>query len=196
VFAVSMNLGAAQALWERSPGDARKKLDAAAGLARQAQGELTNLIQTLRPVQVEAKGLTQALREQTQSWEKQSGIGVIFQARGEGAGLAAPVQQALFRFAQEALANVQKHSGATAANVALNLGENEILLEISDNGHGFNVEAPHRGLGLLSMRERIQAMSGQFELRSTAQGTCLSARVPLQKPGLEKGPHPLKGEAE
>ena len=77
VFAISMNLGAAQSLWEQDPLEARRQVDAAAGLARQSRQELTGLIQTLRPVQLKERGLLQGLVEFVGEWERSQGIHVL-----------------------------------------------------------------------------------------------------------------------
>jgi NarL family two-component system sensor histidine kinase LiaS len=179
VFAISMHLGSAQALHERDPEQAWRSLDTASALAREAQGELSTLIQTLRPVQLEEHGLAQALRAHVQTWEKQSGIATSCQVQGSAA-VPHAVEQALFRVAQEALANVVRHSGATAASLILSLEPGGVRLQVQDNGSGFDPAQPQRGLGLRSMRERIEALGGTFTLESGARGTQLSAFVPLE----------------
>lgn len=190
VFAISMNLGAAQALWERDPSEARGRLEAAASLARQAQQELASLIQTLRPTQLEGKGLAKALRDYTEGWERQSGIAVVYQSRGDES-LPLEVEQAVFRVAQEALANVARHSGASATSVTLDATGGRVELQVVDNGRGFDPDGQNGGMGLRSMRERMQALGGTVNVESGRQGTRLLASVPFdlgargQRPGIE-----------
>ncbi len=111
VFATTMTLGAAESLWEQDPEAAREKVDQALALCRQAQQELSGLIHELRPVALEDKGLATALREYVERWSRQTGIEARTVCEGSRA-LALEVEQALFRVAQEALANVAKHSQA------------------------------------------------------------------------------------
>ena len=92
------------------------------------------------------------------------------------------VEQALFRVAQEALANVARHSDATAVEVHLAWEGDGVTLTVQDNGCGFNVGAAEgKGLGLQSMQERMEALGGALEVESApGQGTCLVARCPLE----------------
>lgn len=180
VFAITMTLGAAKALWEENPDQARRELESANQLSRQAQSELSTLIHTLRPVELEDQGLVEALREHINGWEKRSKIATIFQVEGNG-GVPKETEQALFRITQEALSNINRHSDATAASVILHFNSTQLLMEISDNGRGFDTTQEHKGMGLHSMRERIQAEGGQMEVVSSKNnGTRLIFSLPLR----------------
>jgi len=181
VFAISMNLGAVQTLWERDTATARVRLDTAMTLARQAQQELAALIKTLRPAPLEGKALAPALGDWIQRWQAQTSLETRYQVTGQGE-LPEGVEQALFRVTQEALSNVAKHSGAQKVEVTLALQPGAVSLRISDDGHGFDPAQPQAGLGLRSMRERLQALGGQLEIASGAQGTCLTVRLPYATP--------------
>ncbi len=178
VFAISMNLGAAQSLWEQDPLEARRQVDAAAGLARQSRQELTGLIQTLRPVQLKERGLLQGLVEFVGEWERSQGIHVLLRLP-TALSLSAEAEQALFRVVQEAFANVARHSHASAISLELRLEEGGLRLLISDNGCGFDVQQVRHGLGLPSMQERIQALGGTLCVESDAAGTRLNGWVPM-----------------
>jgi len=180
VFAVSMNLGAADVLWEKDPDAARARVEAARELVRQCQHELTAVIQALRPLQLEDKGLRQALADHLKRWESQTGVAVTFEAAVEGA-LPLPVEEALFRVAQEALANVARHSRATGVRVALTARDGEARLRIEDNGRGFERGRTPAGVGLDSMRERVQALGGELSIESGTGGTSVRARVPVKE---------------
>lgn len=177
VFAISMNLGAAESLWGSNAPAALEQLQSAKALARQAQAELSNLIQMLRPIQLKERGLVEALREQLKAWEKHSGAAAIYQVEGDGS-LSEEASQAVFRVAQEALSNISRHSQATAASVALVFKEGSLEVSIRDNGHGFDPDAVSKGMGLKSMQERIQSVGGKLNIRSTSAGTVLSLQVP------------------
>jgi signal transduction histidine kinase len=87
----------------------------------------------------------------------------------------------LFRVAQEALRNAIKHSGATTVSVHLKGARDRLVLTIADDGRGFDAEAAHGGLGLISMKERIEQVGGTLRIRSQpGGGTCLEVSTPLQ----------------
>jgi len=178
VFAISMNLGTVQTLWERDPAQARERLEAAMQQARQAQKELAMLIQTLRPVQMQGKGLVQALGEFLQDWQTQSGIHAEYQA-SEGFSLSDEKEQSLFRIVQEALSNAARHSGATKVHVALNAQGGQVIMTILDDGRGFDPDKVTGGFGLKSMRERVQSHGGTLEIRSGGNGTQITVTLPL-----------------
>jgi NarL family two-component system sensor histidine kinase LiaS len=177
VFATTMTLGAAESLWEKDPEAARVKMAQALALCRQAQQELSGLIHESRPVGLEDKGLVMALAEAVERWSRQTGIEVSTELRGSDP-LPLEVEQALFRVAQEALANVAKHSQAGHVDVILSHLEPFLVLEVKDDGRGFEPEsAMGRGMGLLSMSERMAALGGELLVDSKpGAGTRLVAR--------------------
>ena len=88
----------------------------------------------------------------------------------------------LFRVAQEAIRNVQKHSGMRRALVQLDEDSGSLRLRISDQGAGFDSEAADfsQGLGLLSMEERLRSLDGELFIHSRpGAGTCIEACIPL-----------------
>jgi signal transduction histidine kinase len=179
VFATAMQVAAAQALIERDPAAATSRLTEAAHLAGEAQRELTTLIQELRPAMLASKGLAGAIRDYAVEWSRQSGIAADVRAHGERP-VPLEVEQALFRVAQEALANVARHSGATRAHVWLAWEQGTQMLGIQDNGQGFDGAATSgKGVGLQSMRERTEALGGTFLVASRPGETRIEAHVPL-----------------
>jgi len=181
VFATTMNLGAAETLWERDPEAARQKVAQALAISRTAQQELSGLIHELRPVTLEGKELIAALREHVTWWSRQTGIAAGVVVQGEGA-LPLDVEQAYFRIAQEALANVAKHSEASRVEVTLSCSGDNVILEVRDDGHGFVLPAAQgQGMGLRSMRERVEALGGDLRVESApGEGTCVTARCGLE----------------
>jgi NarL family two-component system sensor histidine kinase LiaS len=180
VFAISMNLGAAQQLLDEQPEAARRRLDTAFELARQSQQELSTIIQTLRPVQLEGAGLVEALAAYTERWQLQTGITSEFEARGTGV-VPGDLEDALFRVAQEALSNVARHSGATRAQVTLTITGDRATLEVRDNGSGFATGEAAVGVGLSSMRERMSTSGGTLHITSDQAGTRVTASAPTTR---------------
>jgi signal transduction histidine kinase len=137
---------------------------------------------------VEDLGLVVALQRYVNDFVRRTGIKARFVKRRVPELLPQNIATCLYRVAQESLGNVAAH--AKAANVTLELigSGDEIRLSIRDSGVGMDVEAVHqrsRGLGLLSMTERVRLLNGSVELRSRpGQGTEVSVRLPLTKEQL------------
>jgi signal transduction histidine kinase len=176
VFAVSMQLGAARTMLnDQHP--AYGPVTEAEQLARQAGTELTTLIRQLRPPHLESKTLPEALQEYVADWSRQNGIASDVNVDGvSSTSLAA--DEALFRVVQEALANVARHSNARHVTVEVTNNENEIVLKVEDDGIGFELGQVEKGVGLDSMRERLEAIGGHLSIsRGTSNGTQVTAAV-------------------
>jgi NarL family two-component system sensor histidine kinase LiaS len=181
VFATSFQVAAARALLEKDAKAAEAHLTQAEELARQAQRELNVLIQEMRPAALEGKGLAAALRDYVRSWSRRAEIQVEVHIRGERE-VPLEVEQALFRVAQEALANVARHSGAGNAEVDLIYTADSLTLRVTDNGRGFDpAKDPGEGFGLQSMHERLAGLGGRVEVESSpGKGTIITCSCPLE----------------
>lgn len=187
VFAVSLQIAAARALIQKDTSSAESHLGQADELVRQAQKELNILIAEMRPAALEGKGLAAALREYVGRWSEGAEIPAHFRVRGER---EAPLEaeQALFRVAQEALANVARHSGANHADVDLSYADGNVTLRVADDGRGFD---PSRGsgggFGLQSMRERLVRLGGRITVDSApGKGARVTAVCPLEDPSKKE----------
>ncbi|MCL4263189.1 MAG: sensor histidine kinase [Anaerolineae bacterium] len=177
VFATTMQLAAARALLTSDARAAGQHLVEAEQLARQAQQELTGLIQELRPVALADRGLAEALQTYVADWGRQTQIEATVRVQG-ARPLPLPTEQTLFRVAQEALANVTRHSQARRVDLHLTFSDTAVTLTIHDDGRGFVPEAANTGLGLASMRERMAVIDGRFTIHSTpGKGTTVVAEV-------------------
>ena len=180
VFATAMQLGAARALLPDDDSPASQRLAEAERLTRMAQSELTHLIQEMRPVALEGKGLARALHEMAGDWSRQTGISLQFHLINEPV-LPLLKDQAMYRVAQEALANIARHSGAHNVEMSLGKKDHQVKLTISDDGNGFDLASPSLGLGLRSMRERVSAAGGTISITSApGQGARLEVSIPIQ----------------
>src|SRR5829696_425627 len=184
VFATSLQIAAARAMIEKDTDSADAHLSQADDLVRQAQKELNVLIQEMRPAALEGKGLATALREYTARWSEGAEIQADFRVQGERR-VPLEVEQALFRIAQEALANVARHSGAGHAEVDLTYTKSTITLSVVDDGRGFDPSrSPGGGFGLQSMRERLVGLGGHINVQSApGKGTRVESFCPIREKG-------------
>ena len=182
VFATAMQTGAARALLENDPGQAKTHLQEAEQLAQLAQQELTELIQELRPAALDGMGLVNALRKQAHSWTRQHNIPTQVRVQGDRP-LPLHIEQALYRVTQEALMNAAKHSRAGALDIHVAMNSDDVTLTIQDDGQGFDVaQVSGTGLGLYSMHERLAALGGSLQLESRpGKGTTIVAHCPLAR---------------
>ncbi len=180
VFATSLQIAAARALIERDTAAAEDHLSQADELVRQAQKELNILISEMRPAALEGKGLASALREYVARWSQGAEIPADLRVQGERE-TPLEVEQALFRVAQEALANVARHSGAEHAEVDLIYTASTVTLRVADDGRGFDpAQSPGGGFGLQSMRERLVRLGGHINVESApGKGTRVTCVCPL-----------------
>jgi NarL family two-component system sensor histidine kinase LiaS len=179
VFANALLVRAARKQLDRDPDAARARLQEAEQLAEQTQQELIDLIKALRPAALADKGLMGMLRAYAEEWSQRTGISVDLRAQGERL-TPLDVEEAYYRIAQEALTNIARHSGAMHAEMQLTWTDETLEMTIHDDGQGFAVEeSARKGLGLASMRERVEALSGALTISSGARGTSLEARTPL-----------------
>ena len=159
---------------------ALESIDYVLALADAGLTEMRALIFELRPESLEIEGLVAALTRQVAVLRAHHKLTVEADL-GEEPSLPLEMKDALYRIAQEALHNIVKH--ARASVVALRLAEeaNEIMLEVRDNGRGFDPASPFPGhLGLRSMRERVTKVGGTLTIESmSGQGTCVDVRLPV-----------------
>ncbi|MEU0393373.1 sensor histidine kinase [Streptomyces sp. NPDC006208] len=176
-----MLLQAAERTWDGEPATARRHVRTARSIAEHNLAEARRFVHDLAPADLaEGGSLEEALR--TVAARESAG----FQVDGTPVALPERVQSALLRIAQGALANVREHAGANAAAVTLTYLEDQVVLDIADDGRGFEAgEAPGgvRGHGLPAMRARVRQLGGTLTIESTpGEGTVLSAAVPLEMP--------------
>jgi NarL family two-component system sensor histidine kinase LiaS len=181
VFAIGLHLGTALSLLEDDPPAGARQVRQADQLAHQAQQELTALIHELRPLALQSQAFFPALSDYVATWGQQHTIATEVHIQATGI-LPAAVEDGLLRVAQEALANVARHSQARRVEVILMSDDERVTLTLADDGRGFNLEAlDGAGVGLHTMRERMQALGGEVTIQSApGHGTRIVARRPIQ----------------
>ncbi len=183
-----------------SDAERERRIDNAKRLARDSLAEARRSVQALRPQALEGSRLPEALAAEVTRWSATSGVAAEVETTGEARALHPEVEVTLLRVAQEALANVARHAGASRAGVTLSYMEDVVTLDVRDDGVGFSVPAngdgpaatgeangspPQGGFGLIAMRQRVNRLAGQLEIESEpGAGTAVSASVPAIPLGL------------
>ena len=156
----------------------------------------------LHPAKLKQLGLEAALGGFCREIESAYPIHVTFVAHDLPRVLPSDVSLCLYRITQEALQNIVKHSGADSARVDARAVDGEIILTVTDNGRGFNIDTTRtkESLGLISMRERVRAVNGIVEITSkVGSGSRIEARVPARaakaRPESERSAGAFAGNA-
>jgi len=192
LFSIRAHARAAAVLAAREPVDTarvRAEIEVVGELGAEAHAELRAVIDGLAPPDLEAAGLAESLRRYAVLAGRAHGVPVTFSA-GCLPALGPQSEAALYRVAQEALHNALRHAGASGVTVTLGRTGRRVVLQVSDDGHGFVTEQPSGGLGigLDSMRERAAAAGGKLTIRSDAKGTVVRMTVPFRTvPGKTGG---------
>ncbi len=157
-----------------------ESIDYVLTLAEAGLAEMRALIFELRPESLEIEGLVAALTRQVAVLRTRYKLTVEADL-GEEPHLPVEMKQALYRVVQEALHNIVKHARASVVALRLAGDANEIVLEVSDNGRGFDPAGPFPGhLGLRSMHERVTKLGGSLAIESVpGQGTHIGVRMPI-----------------
>lgn len=175
----------------RLAGNADQQARAPATFERAAEqlnkvlGEVRRISHNLRPAILDDLGLGAALDHLVHEYNDSSSAQASFAASPPGAGEGLPdmVNTVLFRIAQEALTNSERHANASEVLVGLREAHGVVELRIEDNGGGFDADGialhPQRGIGLRNMTERMEAIGGSLHIASAPGGTVVLARLPF-----------------
>ncbi|MEU1346365.1 sensor domain-containing protein [Streptomyces sp. NPDC005795] len=166
IVALSMRIGLAKQVLDRDPAAARQRLDEAQDGVDAALAELRHVVRGIHPPILTDRGLTGAVR----ALAADSAVPVTVELDGveDGLRLPAAIEAAAYFVIAEALTNINKHSGATAADVRIDRAPGALLVAIGDDGHGGADE--RGGSGLVGIRRRIAALDGTTRISSPSGG--------------------------
>ena len=158
-------------------------IDREIGALSKAIGEVRRISHDLRPALLDDLGLPAALEHIGNELAQRSGLKVSVSPRVHEEHLPELQAVNLFRVAQEALRNAERHAQASQIDILLDDSDHELVLRITDDGCGFDVKnvelSKDRGIGLTNMRERVERNGGSFQLTSQPGRTSLTASFPL-----------------
>ncbi|NYE35202.1 signal transduction histidine kinase [Nocardioides cavernae] len=153
----------------------------ALALARHALAEARRSMLDLSPSDLDGANLPDAVRGVVTAWSTEHGVRAEAVVVGDPVPLHPEVEATVLRIAQESLTNVAKHAAAGRVGVTLSYDGDEVVLDVRDDGAGFDVDAPTgpSSFGLRGMRQRVARLAGDLTLESRAgRGTAVSARLP------------------
>jgi signal transduction histidine kinase len=152
--------------------------------AQQNIRDVRRLIYDLRPAALDQMGLIPAFEEYAARFQKDHGIEITLQIADSHFRLPPDLETTLFRISQEALTNVARHAHASQIEMRVEHTPNEVVLQILDNGQGFDPQASLSGnhLGLWSMQKRVEQFGGCFIIQSQpGMGACVTVKIPIRK---------------
>ena len=152
-------------------------------ISQQALKEMRLLVYELRPLALEEVTLTEALQQRLDAVERRAGVDVQLVA-DDSLDLPDATEETLYRIAQEALNNALQHASPTSVVVSIQVTgeppEQQVILEVSDDGAGFDMSAfgDQGGIGLSSMKERAENLGGDLAIHSSpGEGTSVKATI-------------------
>jgi signal transduction histidine kinase len=186
VAAIAMRLNFARLLVERDPGRAKAELARLEDLAHRTVKEIRSMLFTLRPVILETEGLVAALNQHAGNLQENDGLPIEIDAERYVECLDTEAQGVVFAIIEEAVNNAKKHAQAMHIWVRLAVQGDVLIVQVADDGRGFDVEAVEgdyasRGsLGMINLKERAGLVGGTINIDSTpGQGTRITLLVPI-----------------
>jgi signal transduction histidine kinase len=185
--AIQLNLTVASQEAASTNGNLKRWLNETDQLAKQAIGEVRTMSYLLHPPMLDEAGLVHALKWYVEGFAQRSQVDVKLDLPIALDRLPTEVELTIFRIVQEALANIRRHSGSRAAEIALTANSTEVKLLIRDYGKGISSHAvdsnnafgKKAGVGIQGMRERVMQLGGTLMIRTADPGTIVEASIPL-----------------
>jgi signal transduction histidine kinase len=177
LFSASLVAEVLPKLWERNPDIAYQKLEELRQLTRGALSEMRTLLLELRPAALDEMDLADLMRHLANAFTVRSRLPVNLTIEGQ-TDPPSDIKAVLYRVAQEALNNIVKHAAASQVSITLRREENDILLQVRDDGRGFDPsQISPTSLGLGIMRERAAAIGAHIDIQSQpGDGTQVTLR--------------------
>jgi two-component system, NarL family, sensor histidine kinase UhpB len=161
----------------------RKSAEAIVDLSTQVYDTVRSLMRQLRPVALDELGLVPAVQYGIEQWQRRyPAVRCEFTAQGTLDGLDEKLNITVYRLVQECLTNVAKHASARSVRIAIarSAEPGALTVHVVDDGKGFEPAARGQGLGLIGLRERVEALDGTFAIKAApGQGVSIEVSIPL-----------------
>ena len=174
-----------QRFFDVNPDRARQELDALKSSAASTFSDVKDFIFDLRPMMLDDLGVVPTLRRYVESFQEKNGLPVPMTVTGVERRLESHIEVTLFRNVQELLNNALMHAQASQVQVSLDIGQDQVVAIVEDDGRGFNSEEAMDGstrtIGLSTLRERIQMLGGELNIQSSiGQGSRIEFSIPFE----------------
>jgi signal transduction histidine kinase len=150
--------------------------------AREGLDEIRRIVWDMQPEQIEKASLVEAVEELAARWSAENSVQVKMKVTGTPHSLTSSAETALLRISQEAMHNINKHAQAKNVNITFSFMEDIFVMDIADDGLGFDPSKTSNGFGLKTMRARIEELSGTLTIESErGGGTAIAVSLPIME---------------
>ncbi|HCR72105.1 MAG TPA: hypothetical protein DIW23_11725 [Anaerolineae bacterium] len=174
---IIMHLSAAK---HSNPELVQSAVQQAENAAREGLNEIRRIVWDMQPEQFEKASLVEAVEELAARWSAENNIQVKMKVTGNPRNLTSPTETALLRISQEAMHNIKKHAQAKNVNITFSFMEDMFVMDIADDGNGFELSKIQNGFGMKTMRDRAEELSGTLTIESEqGTGTAIAVSIPI-----------------
>jgi len=159
---------------------AQSEVQQAEDAAREGLSEIRRIVWNMQPEQFEKASLVEAVEELAARWSAENNIQVKMKVTGTPHSLTSSAETALLRISQEAMHNINKHAQAKNVNITFSFMEDIFVMDIADDGLGFEPSKIKNGFGMKTMRDRVEELSGTLTIESErGTGTAIAVSIPI-----------------
>jgi signal transduction histidine kinase len=174
---VIMHLSAAK---HSNPESVQSEVQQAEDAAREGLTEIRRIVLDMQPEQIEKASLIEAVEELAARWSAENRVQVKMNVTGTPHSLPSSAETALLRISQEAMHNINKHAQAKNVNITFSFMEDLFVMDIADDGLGFEVSKIKNGFGMKTMRNRAEELGGTLTIESEQGiGTAIAVSIPI-----------------
>lgn len=174
---IIMHLSAAK---HSNPESVQTQVQQAEDAAREGLNGIRRIVWDMQPEQFEKASLVEAVEELSARWSAENNIQVKMKVTGTPRSLTSSAETALLRISQEALHNIKKHAQAKNVNITFSFMEDIFVMDIADDGLGFEPSKNKNGFGMTTMRERAEELGGTLTIESEQGiGTAIAVSIPV-----------------
>ncbi len=179
-YLTAINIDAMAIIKSRKISDARVSAEAIADITQQLMDMVHHLLQRLRPGLLDELGLAPALQDLVYTWRQRNrAISTSVRIPDDLGAIDETTAIAAYRIVQECLTNISRHSHARRVTLNLSRRADRLVLQVEDDGRGFDLAEITEGYGLAGIRERVQGLRGKFDLKTAlGEGTMLTMEIP------------------
>ena len=165
-----------------NPESVQSAVQQAEDAAREGLDEIRRIVRDMQPEQIEKASLVEAVEELAARWSAENSVLVKMAVTGTPRSLTPSAETAILRISQEAMHNIIKHAQAKNVNITFSFMEDIFVMDIADDGLGFDLSKSSAGFGLKTMRDRAEELSGTLTIESErGGGTAIAVSLPISE---------------